>query len=258
MSKIAIIDLDSIMFSIAHPEKELDAYDKPIKEDGKFVYKDKSIDEMYESADFLMTNLLTQSKAEGYIALIKGKGNFRYSSNEDYKANRPKESPKWWKPVKEYLIDKWNAIEVNEIEVDDAVNIARINIKDSFICAIDNDLLGLEGTHYNWRKDEWITVNNEEANFKFWSDMITGQKGDNIKGLPGKGIKFAERLLTGLEDDYESLRTTTFEEYLNHFGEYEGIKQFYKNYISLRILDYYEGFIIPEITKLNNKIEELF
>lgn len=252
-SDIAIIDLDSVMFTIAHPNKVLDENGVPKKENGKFVYIEKSIDEMYNCADQIMSSILKLSKAKGYIAFIKGKGNFRYSANSDYKANRPEESPHWWKPVKQYLINNWFAIEVNDIEVDDAVNITRLNIPNSFICAIDKDLLFLEGKHYNWRKNEWVETTKEEAHYKFWSDMIIGQPGDNIKGIPGKGVAAAKSILK----DSVCFSATIIENYIQHFGEYEGIKQFYKNYISLKILESYEGFSIPQISKVNSA-EELF
>lgn len=255
MCKTAIIDLDSVMFSIAHPNKVLDESGVPLKKDGKFVYIEKTEEEMLLSADQIMSSILKLSKCEGYIAFIKGKGNFRYSSNPDYKANRPQQSPSWWNTIKTYLISHWNAVEINGIEVDDAVNITRLKIKDSFICAIDNDLLGLEGLHYNWRKNEWIDVNSELATYKFWFDMICGQKGDNIKGVEGSGPVSAKKLLSNLDSvDYKK---SVFNIYMDRYGEYEGIKQFYKNYISLKILEDYKEFIIPEISKVNSA-EELF
>ncbi|TXG84991.1 MAG: hypothetical protein E6R13_02480 [Spirochaetes bacterium] len=252
-SEIAIIDLDSVMFTIAHPNKVLDEDGIPVKKDGKFVYIEKTIDEMYTCADQIMSSILKLSKAKGYIAYVKGKGNFRYSTNSDYKANRPKESPHWWKSVKQYLITNWFAVEVNDIEVDDAVNITRLNVSNSFICAIDKDLLLLEGKHYNWRKNEWIEVSKEEAYTKFWSDMIIGQSGDNVKGIPGKGPVAAAEIMA----DSKCPPARIIKNYIQHFGEYEGIKQFYKNYISLKILESYEGFVIPEISKVNSA-EELF
>lgn len=173
---IAIIDLDSIMFTAAHPNKVLDEFEQPLRENNKFVYKDKSMEEMFTSADDLMSSILGKCEADGYIAFIKGKGNFRYEHNTEYKANRPKESPSWWKELKQYFIDKWNAIEVNGIEVDDAVNITRLQVEDSFIVALDKDLLSLEGTHYNWRTDKWFTNSKEEACLAFWKSMIVGCK----------------------------------------------------------------------------------
>ncbi len=248
--KIAIIDLDSVAFSCGHPNKVLDSKGEPIKENGKFVYIDKTEDELKNSCHYWMNDILTKSQATHYIAFIKGKGNYRYTIKSDYKSNRPKGQPTWWSIVKEYLISEFKAIEVNGIEVDDAVNITRLSLQDSFTCAIDGDLLGLEGNHYNWRKEEWIYTTLEDAYIKFWSDMITGQSGDGIKGIPGKGKKAVEDILKNSDmtkDPKTSLfRAIVLENYIGKFGEYIGIEEFYKNYKCLYILDKHEGFIIPE------------
>jgi len=55
-SDIAIIDLDSIMFTIAHPNKVLDEDRVPVKKDGKFVYINDIAAKMmgFESAEELM------------------------------------------------------------------------------------------------------------------------------------------------------------------------------------------------------------
>lgn len=254
--KIAIIDCDSILFSAAHPNKVLDDKKQPIKVDNKFVYQEKSIEEMLVSLDQILNDLLTNSESTHYIAYIKGKGNFRYSINPDYKGNRHKESPWWWKTLKDYLIAKWQAFEVNNIEVDDACNITRLKVLNSFISAIDKDLLELEGEHYNWRTNKWYVNTKDQANYKFWGDMICGQPGDNIQGIPGKGIKYVYKLFD--TNDYDTplfYKERTLTEYVNYFGEYKGIKEFYKNYISLKILEDHEEFIIPDYIEFskNNK-----
>jgi 5'-3' exonuclease len=254
---IAIIDLDSVAFSAASPNKIVDSEGKPIKKEGKFVYEDKTNEQISESVDFLMNQILKRTRAEGYIAYIKGKGNYRYSVNPEYKANRPKESPKWWKFTKECFINHWRAVEVNEIEVDDAVNITRLKIPDSFICAIDKDLLSLEGKHYNWRKDEWVSVDKREAEYLFARDMYTGQSGDNVKGIVGVGIVAAERILSTVMDG-EVYLAIALESYIVKYGEHKGVLEFYKNYRSLKILEDYDNFEIPEICELKKSTEELF
>lgn len=73
---------------------------------------------------------------------------------------------------------------------------------------------------------------------------------DNIKGIPKRGEKFFDKLrdlnTIGGVLDIEELRTCIFNEYITYFGEETGIKEFSKNYISLKVLDKYEGFTIPE------------
>ena len=253
----AIMDLDSIAFTIGLGNKLLDEYGQPVRESGRFVYVDKSDEELLYCADATMRTILTNSNADSYIAFIKGRGNYRYAINPEYKANRPKQSPKWWDYVKRYLVNSWGAVEVNNIEVDDAVNIARLQVPNSFIVAIDNDLLALEGTHYNWRHNnlegQWVAMTKEDAYYKFWFDMIKGQSGDNIKGIPGYGPVAAEKILS----DSKCPPARILKTYINVFGEELGIDEFYKNYKSLLILSKYEGFVIPKPIQVNKQTEEI-
>lgn len=254
--RTAVIDLDSVIFYAFHPNKVLDDNNEPIKENGKFVYVEKTEDEIKASCDYLMQDILLSSNATHYIGYVKGKNTIvdRKTVNIQYKSNRNKEKPKYWDFTKQYLIEKWGAVTVNDIEVDDAVNITRLNLKDSFICAIDKDLLSLEGTHYKWNKKEWVTVTKEEAEYKFWCDMIVGQPGDNIKGIPGKGIKTVEKWFEEASNTGWNYSNITLLNYINHFKEYKGIQEFYKNYMCLYILKEKEEFEIPEVKEFRNDI----
>jgi DNA polymerase-1 len=259
-NKIAIIDLDSLAFYAGHPNKYLDEDGEPKRtEDGaRFLYVDKTEAELKASVDYLMNSLLSKGKFDGYIAYIKGKNTIleRKEINVEYKDNRNKEAPKWWPIVKDYFISNWNAVSVDNMEVDDAVNITRLKVPESFICAIDKDLLNLHGTHYNWSKDLWVETNKDVADYEFWKDMIVGQSGDNIKGVPGVGK--ANEIFT--KQLFKPNAAYVLELYIRNMGEETGISEFYKNYKSLRILSSKDGFVIPEIIKYSNvgaeKIEE--
>lgn len=247
--KVAIIDTDSILFSIGNGNKVLDENNEPVKVDGKFVYTDKTERELLDASDYWMNTILTESGATHYIAYIKGykTTDSRKEINSTYKQSRPTQSPWYWNIVKEYLKLKWKIIQVNGLEVDDAVNITKLNLENSFICAIDNDLLFLEGVHYNWRKKEWITTTKEQAEYKFWSDMICGQSGDGLSGLKGKGPKFVDKVF---ENHINGFGPIVLDEYIRHYNNEEvGIEEFYKSYKCLKILDKFEGFVIPNIVE---------
>lgn len=254
MSKIAIIDLDSVAFTIGHPNKVLDEMEVPLRVDNKFVYKDKTDEELLQAAEQVMSDIINKGQFTSYIGFIKGRGTTtsRKAINPEYKANRGSTPPVWWPKVKDILINKYHAIEVDNIEVDDAVNITRLNLPSSYIVAIDGDLLGLEGLHYNWRVNKWINVNTTDAAIKFWTDMIKGQPGDNIKGIPGKGAKYAENLF--LKFNLNS--SGVLDAYINHFKEECGIGEFYKNYKCLKILEKYEGFNIPTPVDITGIIKD--
>lgn len=264
LKKTAILDIDSIAFSIGAGNKVLDETGQPIKvlsDKGNMVfqYTEKTQEELKQSADWRMNDILTKCGATHYIGFIKNvhTTQSRLAINPEYKANRKDDAPPWWLFVKLYLHSVWGIQHADNAEVDDLVNITRLQLPDSFIVAVDGDLLGLKSInpHYNWKINEWVTVSKEQANKKFWSDMICGQTGDNIKGLPGKGKKYVDELFKKIiyQTDLEYAELV-YSAYLVHYGNVDqAIKEYYKNYTSLHILDQKEGFIIPEPIEFKRK-----
>ncbi len=256
MNRIAIIDMDSICYHIFHPNKVLDKYGKPTRTDDnkRFIYQDKTIEELISCSDLLIEQILNRGGFTGYIGFIKGVNTTlsRKIVNPDYKSNRNTEPPKYWGFVKDYLVKNWNIIEADDIEVDDAVNITRLNIIDSYIVAIDQDLLNLESInpHYNWLKNIWINTSKKEEVYSFWKDICTGQAGDGVKGLSGIGKQneiFTKNIFKPTPEYVLSL-------YIHKLGEEKGIHEFFKTYHSLKILDKCDDFIIPEINIYNKSI----
>lgn len=176
-NKIAVIDCDSLVFTAFHPNKVLDSDGNPMRQDNKFIYEDKTKEQIEESVNSLMHHILSSGRFTHYIGFIKGRNTIteRLTYNSQYKANRNTEQPKFWEFTAAYMIEQWKIIQVNHMEVDDAVNITRLSLKDSIIVAMDKDLLGLSGKHYDWKKNEWIEISDSEADKKFWSSMIVGK-----------------------------------------------------------------------------------
>lgn len=234
--KIAIIDLDSVAFSIGTGNKIIESYDEfnnPIykKENNRLVYEEKTDEQLRESADFIMNNILNKGNFTHYIAFIKGKNTIKHKLEIDstYKQDRFKETPKWWDFVKQDLITRYNAYEANDYEVDEYVLSCYKQIPNSHICAIDSDILSKEGTHYNWRKDLWITNNKEEEENNFWKEIICGGHNGN-KGLKGKGEKFFNSIKETSELINIELPVMIFRSYLQHYlNPIQAVEEFYKN-----------------------------
>lgn len=203
--------------------------------------QDKTLEQCIEKCDDFISNINRYTKADYYIGyLTKGKC-FRYNINPSYKANRKYiNMPKYLQEIKQHLQEKHNFIYQEGYEADDLV----ISFKDQnpqYECIIvspDKDILNLEGRHFNPRKIKFHETSKDEALEYFWNDMLIGQPGDGIKGIPGIGkVKAKEIVNTGSSYRTTYKQHTIFEAYLEYFGEYEGIKEFTKNYLSLKLVN---------------------
>ena len=138
-----------------------------------------------------------------YITYLSGNDqtpNFRKELTPDYKANRDEaHRPTHLEELKNYLIERHAAQVSQGCEADDffgqgcldAVQNGRVPI----IGSIDKDLKQIPGFHLNLVSGEIQEVTQEQADIKFWRQMLEGDRADNIEGIPGIGPKKAERYL---------------------------------------------------------------
>lgn len=152
---------------------------------------------------------------EGYLT---GSGNFRkeIAVTEPYKGNRKQPRPVHYQALREYLVDTWNCYMIEGEEADDAIGIKAysMDVESYTICSIDKDLDMIRGQHYNFVKDVFYDVTEEEAIFNFYKQILTGDRVDNIIGLKGIGEVKAKRIL-------EKCKTET-EMYLACLEAYDG------------------------------------
>ena len=242
--KIAILDCDSIAYTIGHGNKiQIDEVDgEPVyqrDELGRLVYNDKTEEQLIESCNFVIGDILNKGGFTHYVGYIKGVNTISHklNFNPTYKQDRKLEQPKWWNFVKSYLVNNYNIFLANDFEVDDYVVSAYKCIPNSHIVAIDSDILATTGTHYNWRKNEWVTVTEDQERYAFWSQMITGNH-NNIKGLAKKGAKYAEGVLKGIDIFKDNIASIMLTEYIDHYKDVTlAIDEYYKNYKSLKVID---------------------
>ncbi len=248
---LTIFDADFLPFTATMGNKVFDTEGNPLKEDNKFVYTKRSLEEVLQAAEDIISNILNRTKADYFVGYLGGCKSFRYNVYPDYKANRKdKVLPDYYWELRDYLKDKWKFIETTDgLEADDAVNIVRNNLQKAYNCIIvssDKDLVkSIKGTYLVPRDlSTIITTTEEEATKFFWSSMITGDVTDNIKGLKGKGVKYTETLFSR---DNTLYYDDVLWAYIHQYGENEGIEQFYKNYKCLHILDKFSNFVTPEL-----------
>lgn len=140
-------------------------------------------------------DILSQTKATKYAGFVgSDQPNFRHklAFTKPYKGTRKVdvEARQWWALLSEHLIQKWNFQRVADIEAEDGVCIANEELNNLegdihpkvIICQNDKDLDQIPGTHYNYRKREFQYITVDEANWKLYRQVITGDSTDNVPG----------------------------------------------------------------------------
>lgn len=158
------------------------------------------------------------------------KNNFRKEIYPEYKANRKNNrKPLCLKRIRERLGHAYQYnIQKEGYEADDVIG-EFITAEDPYrklwscnepvktqnnraVCvSIDKDLKTVQGLHYI--KDELVTITEDQANFTWMCQTLSGDSVDNITGIKGIGAKKAEKLLQGVTE-LKYLWKIVSEEYL--------------------------------------------
>jgi hypothetical protein len=143
-------------------------------------------------------------RCDDYRAYITGKGNFRneIAVTEPYKGNRKDaKRPIHYDAIRTHL-QRLGAVLVEGQEADDAVAIDATE-SGGWIVSIDKDLDQVAGWHYNFVKHEEYYITEEEGLRNLYTQVLTGDRTDNIIGLKGIGPKKAAKLLEDCKTERE-------------------------------------------------------
>ena len=159
------------------------------------------------------------------LYLTDGPSNFRHevATIKEYKGNRNELSkPPYWSAVCTHMVRQHNAQVVYGFEADDAMAMGQRD--DTVICSRDKDLDQVQGWHYSWqcgkqKEKKLYQVSEIDGLRNFYTQLLTGDSGDNIPGIFGLGIKTAQKRLEGLDNE-SSLFTAVREVYTSRFGSY--------------------------------------
>lgn len=161
---------------------------------------------MYTTINNTMQRIFNDCQSKDYELYIEEyrvpKTNFRKNVYEQYKV-RPPSKCQYLAEARMYLTFSWNARIVDGIESEDKVTQRAYELgKDNCIVAcIDKDLLCNPLTFYNYDEKNKLgnglgvsipagtiyTVSEDEATLHLWRQVCTGDKVDNIPGVPGVG-----------------------------------------------------------------------
>jgi DNA polymerase I len=143
-------------------------------------------------------------QCDDYKAYITGKGNYRndIAVTEPYKGNRKDaKKPVHYEAIRKHL-QRLGAELVEGQEADDAVAIEATKTG-GWIVSIDKDLDQVAGWHYNFVKREEYYVTEEEGLRNLFTQVLTGDRIDNIVGLKGIGPVKAQKLLQDCKTERE-------------------------------------------------------
>lgn len=202
-------EADEIVYRIAFSCQSKD------KETGELTVEDDDI--AYLLVDFFVDKLKKIAKNIVFYLSTTERSNFRYAlaktkgpNGLGYKAGRG-ERPYHYQTVRNYLISHYGAKEIEGYEADDALGINCISDKD-VMSHIDKDLNMLPGWHYNYVSGEFYKIETGLGTlelcrktptlkligrglFQFYAQLLTGDRTDNIPGIPKIGPKKAYNLL---------------------------------------------------------------
>lgn len=167
--------------------------------------EEDSEEDVLIAVDNYMNQIARDARLRNYILfLTNSESNFRIdvAKTKPYKGNRKDTSrPQHLGAVRGHLMEHYKAIMVIGYEADDAIASAANRIRRSVIMTIDKDLLQCQGFHYNFVKDEWMTVLPAQASHNLWMQVVTGDSTDNIPGLPKVGPAKWQRAVEEHEDE---------------------------------------------------------
>lgn len=211
------IDADSFVYKLAYFNK--DQFKLKYVENNTIKYIDKQL-KQYETYGLTSQN---------YVLLLTSNKNFRKSITDDYKKNRKKEKPKWIKEIYKIIRDNYKTLTIEGYEADDlAATLMKNGDYKDLLVHWDKDLLQIPGIHLY--REELIILNEYES-FKYLiSQLITGDSGDNIKGIVNYGKVKAKNLIEKL--NVIDLLDEIIKLYIQQNGS---IEEFYKNYKLLKL-----------------------
>ena len=240
--KICLLDADSLIFYVCHNKKD---------------EAEKSLEEVKQKLDTWLLDIFGKTYSTHYIMYLTEGVSFRKEIFTEYKSNRKGDKPNYFKEVKQYLRDKYSAVSYPGLEADDLCLITKNYFQredltklfkdfEVFMSTPDKDILNLEGEHYNYRTGEWKYTIKDEALHFFWGSLIIGDPGDGVQGLKGQGKAAVKGVFEDLEPNEYYL--AVLKSYIEFYGEYKGIQEYYKSYFALKILETHEEFekVIPE------------
>lgn len=207
---ILILDADSLIYSSCFNVETLD--------DAK--------DKFHNYLNSVLEDLSDVCEFDDVLICNGSTNNFRVALNSSYKANRKQKKPNYLKEMHQYVKEEFNSYWTDGYETDDVVatlwkqNCEELGINNVVIAANDKDYKQFPcwffDTYYTRR--ELVKIDDFEAEYNFYHQMIMGDNADNVKYFKGYGKGKAHKILKGAKTKYSLIRRVYYL-FSEHYGK---------------------------------------
>ena len=188
-----LLDGDIIVYRSSYSTEGMEPEDAEHK-------ADELIDEIMEATMF-------DPDPKALRVYLTGSGNFRYelATIAPYKGQRSgTEKPEHFYHLRDYLVEAYDAEVSQGEEADDLIaKEATRQGPETIIASVDKDFMQVPCVFYNFGKKEFTKVSEFEGLTFFYTQVLTGDRADNIKGLQGVGPVKAKRIIEGATTEQE-------------------------------------------------------
>ncbi|AYJ85521.1 T7 exonuclease [Sphingomonas paeninsulae] len=197
-----LIDGDLFLFkAVAAAEYEADWGD------GIFVAS-TNVKQAQDMVISMIDSVKTALNSDDIVIVLSGSKNFRYTVDPSYKSNRKSRKPLGYKALTTWIYETYpgKVISQDILEADDYLGIlaTKPGAIDRIIVSDDKDLKTIPGRLF--RMSELSTIDEDQADRYWWSQVLTGDATDGYKGCPGVGPVKAEAILSKPGDRWENVR----------------------------------------------------
>ena len=166
------------------------------------------VDDLLQWSIYACTSEYNEKKNKVFLT---GKGNFRFNiaKTHEYKGNRKNvEKPQHLEAIRKHMIKAWSAIVSKNEEADDLISKGAAETGyNCVVASVDKDMLQLPCWHFNFVKGKWTKVDEWSGTKFFYTQILTGDAADNIKGLHRVGPKTSEKMLAHCETEEDLWET---------------------------------------------------
>lgn len=178
-----------------------------------------------ESLDSILSDLTDVCDVDDIRICNGSRNNFRVALNKSYKANRTQEKPTFLGDMHDWVKKTYNSYWTNGYETDDVVatlwkqSVDELGENGVIIASMDKDYKQFPCWYFDtyWSRRELMKIDEFEAKYNFYTQMIVGDSADNVNYIKGKGKRYTTKLFDDAKSEFSLLRRT-YKEFIDVYG----------------------------------------